>query len=94
MLAKPEQLRQLPATAPGRELRIRAVIEGVRPNRQRDGGDCQLIGVDGCIVSLIGACAFCQRLRETLQGIQARPVNRFGEFVRLIPVAAAGKARD
>ncbi|WP_342724070.1 NifU family protein [Bradyrhizobium sp. B097] len=94
MLAEPEQLRQLSATATGREIRIRAVIEGIRSYLQRDGGDRRLIGVDGCIVSLIGACAFGQRLRGALEGIQARLVDRLGEFVRPIPVAAADKARD
>lgn len=96
MLAEPEQLRQLSATATDRELRIRAIIEEIRPDLQRDGGDCQLIGIDGSriMVSLIGACAFCKLSRVTLQGIQARLVDRLGEFVRLIPAAAAGKARD
>ncbi|MGY4315214.1 NifU family protein [Bradyrhizobium sp. JR3.5] len=96
MLAETEQLRQSSATATERELRIRSVIEEIRPDLQRDGGDCQLIGIDGSkvMVGLTGACTFCKLSRLTLEGIQARLVERLGEFIRLIPVGAAGKTPD
>ena len=53
---------------------IKAVIEEVRPNLQRDGGDCQLIEIDGnkIMVKLTGACVFCKLSSATLEGIQAR----------------------
>ncbi|MCC8935740.1 NifU family protein [Bradyrhizobium sp. Arg62] len=95
MPAEPEQLRQSSATATNRELCIRGAIEEIRPNLQRDGGDCQLIGIDGSriMVRLTGACTFCKLSRVTLDGIQARLVDRLGELVRLIPVSA-GDALD
>lgn len=96
MLAESEPLKQAPAAEPtDRELIIRAVLDEIRPNLKRDGGDCELIEIDGnkILVRLTGACVFCKLASATLEGIQARLVERLGEFVRLIPVAGAGKAR-
>ncbi|NOJ41520.1 NifU family protein [Bradyrhizobium australiense] len=95
MLLEPEQLKQSPVIAADREQLIRAVIEEIRPNLQRDGGDCQLVGIEGSkiMVKLTGACVFCRLSSATLEGIQARLVERLGEFVRLIPVAGATNAR-
>jgi len=92
MLIETEDLKQLPTD---RATIIKAVIEEIRPNLQRDGGDCQLIEIDGnkILVKLTGACVFCKLSSATLEGIQARLVEKLGEFVRLIPVAGAAKAR-
>ena len=74
---------------------IREAIEEVRPNLKRDGGDCELIEIDGnkVMVRLTGACVMCKLSGATLEGIQARIVEKLGEFVRLIPVAGPAKAR-
>jgi Fe-S cluster biogenesis protein NfuA len=74
---------------------IRAAIEEIRPNLKRDGGDCELLEIDGnkVMVRLTGACMFCKLSSATLEGIQARIVEKLGELVRLIPVAGAAKAR-
>ncbi|XSC42815.1 NifU family protein [Bradyrhizobium sp. RDT10] len=95
MLVEPEQLKQPPVIETDREQLIRAVIEEIRPNLQRDGGDCQLVGIEGSkiMVKLTGACVFCKLSSATLEGIQARLLERLGEFVRLIPVAGAANAR-
>ena len=75
---------------------IRAAIDEVRPNLQRDGGDCELLEINGnkVMVRLTGACVFCKLSSATLEGIQARIVEKLGEFVRLIPVAGAPKPRN
>lgn len=95
MLIEPGHLKQLPNADTDRVAIIKAVIEEIRPNLQRDGGDCQLIEIDGnkVMVKLTGACVFCKLSSATLEGIQARLVEKLGEFVRLIPVAGATKAR-
>ena len=95
MLIETEHPKRSPAADTDRALIIKAVIEEIRPNLQRDGGDCQLIEIDGnqIMVKLTGACVFCKLSSATLEGIQARLVERLGEFVRLIPVAGAAKAR-
>ncbi|MFH0301768.1 NifU family protein [Bradyrhizobium sp. 31Argb] len=89
MLVEPEQLKQRSVVETDREQLIRAVIEEIRPNLQRDGRDCQLVGIDGSkiTVKLTGACVFCKLSSATLESIQARLVQGLGEFVRLIPVA-------
>nr|WP_188577359.1 NifU family protein [Azorhizobium oxalatiphilum] len=76
-----------------RERTIRAVIEEIRPNLQRDGGDCVLVGIEGnkVMVKLTGACVFCKLASVTMEGIQSRIVEKLGELVRLVPVA--GPAR-
>lgn len=96
MLVESEHLQQSPAAEPsGREQIVRAVLDEVRPNLKRDGGDCELLEIDGnkIMVRLTGACVFCKLASATLEGIQARLIERLGEFVRLIPVAGAAKAR-
>jgi Fe-S cluster biogenesis protein NfuA len=96
MLVETEHQKQLPATEPSdRERIVRAVLDEIRPNLKRDGGDCELIEIDGnkIMVRLTGACVFCKLASATLEGIQARLVERLGEFVRLIPVAGAAKPR-
>lgn len=67
---------------------INEVIEEIRPNLIRDGGDCKLISVDGnkINVRLTGACVFCKLASATLEGIQAKMIEKLGEFVRVIPV--------
>jgi Fe-S cluster biogenesis protein NfuA len=93
MLVESEIARQLPSVDDERTAIIKAVIEEVRPNLQRDGGDCQLIEIDGnrIMVKLTGACVFCKLSSATLEGIQSKLVERLGELVRIIPVAGAAK---
>jgi Fe-S cluster biogenesis protein NfuA len=95
MLVESEQVTPAPAEMTERERVIRAVIEEVRPNLQRDGGDCQLIEIDGnkVMVKLTGACVFCKLSSATLEGIQSLLVEQLGELVRIIPVAGPSKAR-
>jgi len=95
MLVEPEHSKQ-PATAEEERVQIiKAVIEEIRPNLRRDGGDCELVEINGnkVMVKLTGACVFCKLSSATLEGIQARLVERLGEFVRLIPVMGGVKAQ-
>jgi Fe-S cluster biogenesis protein NfuA len=95
MLVESQGITEAPAQMSERERIVRAVIEEIRPNLKRDGGDCELIEIDGnkIMVKLTGACVFCKLASATLEGIQARMIEKLGEFVRLIPVAGAAKAR-
>jgi Fe-S cluster biogenesis protein NfuA len=95
MLVETENVTQSRAVETDRAAIIRAVIDEIRPNLKRDGGDCELLEIDGnkVMVRLTGACMFCKLSSATLEGIQAKIVERLGELVRLIPVAGAPKAR-
>lgn len=68
---------------------IEQAIEELRPSLQRDGGDCQLVDVDGnkVFVKLTGACVGCHLSGATLEGIQARLVEAVGELLVVIPAA-------
>jgi len=83
------------APSPERERIIRAVIDDIRPNLRRDGGDCELIEICGnkVMVRLTGACVLCKLSSATLEGIQAKLIERLGEFVRLVPVPGAAARR-
>jgi Fe-S cluster biogenesis protein NfuA len=89
MLQETGQTAEAPVS--DREQIIRAVIDEIRPNLRRDGGDCELVEVCGnkIMVRLTGACVFCKLSSATLEGIQARLIEKLGEFVRLIPVPGA-----
>ncbi|MCC9624199.1 NifU family protein [Thalassospira sp. MA62] len=67
---------------------INDVLAELRPNLQRDGGDCQLVKVEGnkVMVRLSGACVMCKLSSMTLEGIQARLIEELGQFVRVVPV--------
>ncbi|MEP9348987.1 NifU family protein [Xanthobacter sp. KR7-225] len=89
MLQETEQLAPVARAETDRLALIQEVIEEVRPNLKRDGGDCVLVSVDGSkiFVKLTGACVFCKLASATMEGIQAKLIERLGEFVRLVPVA-------
>jgi NifU-like protein len=67
--------------------RIETIIESIRPNLRMDGGDCELVEVDGntIYVKLTGHCTTCSMASMTLGGIQQRLMEELGEFIRVIP---------
>ena len=66
---------------------IEMVLESIRPNLKADGGDVELVDVDGknIYVHLTGACSGCQMAAMTLGGIQQRMIEELGEFVKVLP---------
>lgn len=73
---------------------VEEVIAEVRPSLIRDGGDCELVDVDGdkVMVRLKGACVNCQLASMTVGGVQKLLVERTGLPLRVIPVQAAAAA--
>lgn len=67
---------------------IEETIESIRPSLQRDGGDCELVDVDGnrVMVKLTGACVGCHLSSATIEGVQARLVEAVGVPLVVIPV--------
>lgn len=67
---------------------IEAAIEELRPHLRADGGDCDLVDVDGdrVLVRRSGACVGCQLASVTVSGIQERLVAKLGTPCRVIPV--------
>lgn len=70
---------------------IEEVIAEVRPSLQRDGGDCELVDVDGdkVMLKLKGACVNCQLASMTVSGVQERLMQRTGLPLRVVPIQAA-----
>ncbi len=88
--------RVAPPTAPGvghpsgtLEARIEAVLESVRPALHADGGDIELVSVDGnsARVRLKGACDGCPSAALTLRFVIERKLKEaIPEFEDLIPI--------
>jgi NifU-like protein len=75
--------------------KIEAVLESVRPQLKRDGGDIELLDVDGktIYVAMTGACAGCQMEALTLQGIQQKLMEELKEFIKIVPTKAGALSR-
>ena len=69
---------------------IEQAIEEMRPFLRADGGDCELVDVEGdrVIVRLVGACVGCQMASVTVNGIQERLIAKLGHPLRVIPAPA------
>lgn len=67
---------------------IGKAIADLRPYLQRDGGDCELVDVDGntVFVKLSGACVGCQMAAVTISGVQERLALKLGLPLRVVPV--------
>ncbi len=75
--------------------KIEAVLEAVRPQLRRDGGDIELMDVDGktIYVNMTGACAGCQMEAMTLQGIQQKLMEELKEFIKIVPTKVSSLTR-
>ncbi|MDD3446936.1 MAG: Fe-S cluster assembly protein NifU [Zavarzinia sp.] len=67
---------------------IEEAIEELRPFLRQDGGDCELVDVEGerVLVKLSGACIGCQMASVTVNGVQERLIEKLGQPLRVIPV--------
>ena len=87
-VAQPDTAEAAGDAAAGDEVtRIRALIDEMRPTFRRDGGDIELVRVEGAkvIVHLSGACAGCMLAGQTLYGVQKRITDVLGRPFRVIP---------
>ncbi|ABD89975.1 iron-sulfur cluster assembly scaffold protein NifU [Rhodopseudomonas palustris] len=68
---------------------IKQAVEALRPHLQRDGGDCELVDVDGNTIylRLSGNCVDCQLASVTLSGVQAQLAEKLQRPVRVVPVS-------
>jgi NifU-like protein len=67
---------------------IEKAIEDLRPFLKRDGGDCELVDVEGntIYVKLTGACVGCHMASMTIAGVQERLIASLGVPLRVVPV--------
>ncbi len=93
-IAKPvEETPKAPMTNLQRIKRIEMVLESLRPQLMADGGDVQLVEVDGntVYVNMTGACSGCQMAAMTIAGIQQRLMEEMGEFIKVVPASEMEK---
>ncbi len=80
---------EMTETRTGLEERVQAALEEVRPALQMDGGDVELVDVDGGIVRvrLLGACGGCPMATMTLVGfVEERLKTRVPEIRQVVNV--------
>jgi NifU-like protein len=67
---------------------IEATLDEIRPFLKKDGGDCELVDVDGntVVVKLTGACVGCQMASLTVGGVQEKLIAATGLPLRVVPV--------
>ncbi len=91
---RPEPARATPAAAvveldaPTQATLIAEALDELRPHLKRDGGDCELVSIEGNVVyvRLSGNCVGCQLSSVTLSGVQAKLVDKIGRPLRVVPV--------
>nr|WP_294519108.1 NifU family protein [uncultured Rhodopila sp.] len=66
---------------------ITATVEAARPAVQADGGDLELVGIDGhrVRVRLSGACTTCSMAGQTLGGIRRKLMQVLDGPVMVVP---------
>ena len=60
------------------EQEVKQAIEKIRPYLQRDGGDIELVSIDGNVVKvkLRGACAGCPMSQMTLKAVVEQTLKK------------------
>ena len=72
------------------EERVNVCLDEIRPMLQRDGGDCELVAIEGKVVKLRlqGACKGCPGAAMTLKmGIERHMKEQIPELEAVEPVA-------
>ncbi len=69
---------------------IAAVIAEMRPVLQRDGGDIELITIEGdmVVVDMKGSCVGCVLASVTLAGVRKKLMDAVGKPLRVMPLSA------
>ena len=68
---------------------VARIIEEMRPVFKADGGDVELVDMEGSmvLVDLQGACSGCQLAGQTLGGLAQKLTEALGRPMRVMPVA-------
>jgi NifU-like protein len=67
---------------------IEAALAELRPRLMADGGDCELVRVEGDVVRvrMTGTCAGCQLASMTVLGVRMKLIEKLGFPVKVVPV--------
>ena len=66
---------------------VASTVETLRPAVQQDGGDLELVKIEGLriFIKLSGACTTCTLAGQTLGGVRRKLVEVLGMPVRVVP---------
>lgn len=69
---------------------VEEAIAELRPTLQRDGGDIELIAIEGdmVVVDMKGACSGCVLASVTIAGVRKKIIDKAGRPLRVVPLAA------
>lgn len=69
---------------------VRHAIETLRPILARDGGDIELVEIDGdiVVVEMKGTCVGCVLSSVTLAGVRKRLIEIVGRPLKVVPKSA------
>lgn len=93
-VSQPVSTFAVPAAGDDLERVVRQAIADLRPHLQRDGGDIELVAIDGdlIVVDMKGTCSGCVLASVTLAGVKKRLIDAIGRPVRVVPRAAVAAA--
>jgi Fe-S cluster biogenesis protein NfuA len=69
--------------------KVEAILDKIRPHLQADGGNVELVGVEGTVVKvrLVGACGSCPMSQMTLKmGVERAIKEELPEVTEVINV--------
>ncbi|MAC76530.1 MAG: Fe-S cluster assembly protein NifU [Rhodobacteraceae bacterium] len=89
MPAAPVAVAEAPVTSARDVIAVTRIIEDMRPIFVADGGNVELVDMEGpkVLVHLSGACSGCQLASLTLGGLQKKITEALGRPMRIVPVA-------
>lgn len=85
---------QTPASIPGDPdltAQVTKALEELRPHLQRDGGDIELVEIDGdiVVVDMKGTCVGCVLSSVTIAGVRKKLIDAVGRpSLRVVPKSA------
>ncbi|GAA0580507.1 NifU family protein [Rhizomicrobium electricum] len=83
-------VEDIPTAPVDLETEIAKAIADLRPVLQRDGGDIELVAVEGdiVVVDFKGACSGCVLASVTLAGVRKRLIDAIGHPLKVVPRSA------
>ena len=75
---------------------VEKAIAELKPHLNRDGGDIELIAIEGdmVVVDLTGNCTGCILASVTLAGIRKKLIDAVGRPLKVVPLSATTIRRE
>jgi NifU-like protein len=89
-VSEPHSPRTAPPPAGTLESVVRAALDELRATLKRDGGDIELVAIDGdlIVIDMKGNCSACVLASVTLAGVRKRLIEAVGRPAKVVPRSA------